>query len=147
MVAYNMRLILSGDLATARGTSRRIATKLKHIGAAINLSITENAPIAMTHDQEIRSYAKELSKFREREAGIINLLEEEDRRAKSFGNAERPPPSPHAQPTQIDGKRRDTMEKGGKGKGTRNSAEKRLGGKHRLGKPIWLGRSPIVRLG
>ena len=81
-ITYNLRFILAGDLASAWNTFGGIAMQLTHLGTVLNLAITENATIAMTYDNKIRTYANELSKFRSREEDIINLLKEEDQRIK-----------------------------------------------------------------
>ena len=81
-VSYNVRFVLSRDLASAWKTIGGIAMQLTHLGTVLNLGITENATIAMTYDAKIRAYANELSKFRTREKEIINLLKAEGRRIK-----------------------------------------------------------------
>ena len=56
-----------------------IDMQLTRLGAVLNLDIAENATIATTYDRKIRTYANELSKFREREEDIVSLLNEGDR--------------------------------------------------------------------
>ena len=46
--------------------------------------MAENATIAPTYDKRIREHASELSKFRERDKGIIKLPAEEDNRIKRY---------------------------------------------------------------
>ena len=48
----------------------------------MDLSITENATKAQIYDSKIRTYANELSKFRQRGEDIIDLLMSEDQRIK-----------------------------------------------------------------
>ena len=76
-IAYNIRFILAGDLASDWGTFGGVAAQLTHLGTVLNLAITENATIATTYDAKVRTYANELSKFRTREKETINLLKEE----------------------------------------------------------------------
>ena len=53
------------------------------------MAVAENDTIAQLYAPRVRTYAKELSKIREREAGIIKILQEEDRRIKRDGPRER----------------------------------------------------------
>ena len=62
---------MAGDIASAWETFGWIAMQLTHLIAALNLEITENATIAMTCDQKIRTYANELSIFRTRGEDIM----------------------------------------------------------------------------
>ena len=70
-ITYNLRFILDGDLCGAWDTF-----------GGLSAQITENATIAQTYDSKIRTYAQELSKFRQREKDIIDLLMDEDQRIK-----------------------------------------------------------------
>ena len=76
-VAYNIRSILVGDLACAWETFGGISMQLTHLSTVLNLAITENATIAMTYAAKVRTYARELPKFRTRGKEIANLLMEE----------------------------------------------------------------------
>ena len=66
-IAYNVRFVLSGDLARAWKTFGGLAAQLTHLGTVVNIAITENATTSQTDDREIRQHASELYKFRERE--------------------------------------------------------------------------------
>ena len=81
-VAYNLRFILTGDLCGACDTFGGLSAQLTHLGTVMNLAITENATIAQTYDSKIKTYAQELSKFRQREKEIIELLTHEGQRIK-----------------------------------------------------------------
>ena len=86
-IPYNIRSILDGDLASDWETFGGISMQHTHMCPALNLAITENATIAMAYDQEIRTSANELYKFRTRVCvcvcvwGGICLLKEEGQRA------------------------------------------------------------------
>ena len=77
-----MRFILSGDVASSWGTFGGIGLQFAHLGAVLHMAVAENATIAQLYDSRVRTYAGELSKFRERGVGITKLLQEEDRRIK-----------------------------------------------------------------
>ena len=81
-ISYNIRFVMEGDQASAWETSGCVDMQLTHIGAVLNLYITENDTMAMTYDQKIRTYASELSKFPAREEDIVNLPMEASRRIK-----------------------------------------------------------------
>ena len=46
------------------------------------MAVTENATIAQIYDAKLRTYANELSKFRQKENDIIKLLSDENQRIK-----------------------------------------------------------------
>ena len=81
-ITYNIRFLLTGDLCGAWDTFGGLAAQLTHLGTVMNLAITENATIAQNYDNKIKTYAQELSKFRQREKEIIELLMHEDQRIK-----------------------------------------------------------------
>ena len=72
----------AGDLCSALETFGGMAAQLTHFGTVLNLAVAENATIAQTYDCKLRAYADELSKFRQKEGEIIQLLSEEDQRIK-----------------------------------------------------------------
>ena len=77
-----MRFVLSGDLVSAWKTFGCIPLQFTHLVTARHIAVAENAAIAQLYDDRVRTYADELSKFREREADIIKLLQEEGQRIK-----------------------------------------------------------------
>ena len=81
-IAYNLRFILTGDLCGAWDTFGGLSAQLAHQGAVMNLAITENATIAQTYDNKIKTYAQELSNFCQLEKKITELLTHEDQRIK-----------------------------------------------------------------
>ena len=81
-ITYSLRFILSGDLVSAWKTFGGIALQFTHLGNALQKAMAENATIAQLYDARVRTYADELSKFREREADIVNLLQGEGQRSK-----------------------------------------------------------------
>ena len=81
-ISYSLRSILPGAISSAWGTCGGLADQTAHLGAVINIAVLENATIAMTYDTKIRTYASELSKFREREKEIISLLSDDGRSIK-----------------------------------------------------------------
>ena len=126
-IAYNLRYIIAGDIASAGETFDGIAMRLTHLGAALNLAIAGNETIAMNYDQKIRTYADELSKFRAREKDIINLPKGTDRRIKRDVRRERGTTTTIAQRT-TDFKRRTGKtndRKGGETIGNARNAKKR----------------------
>lgn len=59
-----------------------LAAQLVYLGEVANIAITENAIIAQTNDSEIRTYAEEFSKFRQRDKDTGDLLVSEAHRIK-----------------------------------------------------------------
>ena len=132
-IAYNIRFILAGDLASAWETFGGISMQLTHLGTGLNLAIAENATIAMTYDAKVRTYANELSKFRTSEKAIINILKDGGRRIKREGLRERGS-APTFAPRNADVKRKSMdkwkgKDKGHKGKGPKGKGENKSRGK------------------
>ena len=125
-IAYNLRFIMAGDLCGAWDTFGGLAAQLTHLGTVMNLAITENATIAQTYDKKVRTYAHELSKFRQREKDIIDLLKNEDQRIKrdtlrdcgttqTFVKKDQNQKGGKDKPPRKDRKRGDKGKKGDKG--------------------------------
>lgn len=81
-VAYGVRFISACDLCGARGTIGWPASQLTQIGTVANLSITENVASAHVYDSKIRTYARALSKFRQRKKDIIGIRANDGQRIR-----------------------------------------------------------------
>ena len=81
-VAYSVRFVMAGDLASDWETFGGISTERAQLGTALNPAVSENAKISTTYDQKVRTYAYELPTFQTREKGFINLRTVEGRRIK-----------------------------------------------------------------
>ena len=132
-IAYNIRFILAGDLASAWETFGGVAMQLTHLGTSPNLAIAENATIAITYDAKVRTYANELSKFRTREKETTNLLKEEGRRVKRIVLRECGSTATFS-PRNADVKRKikdkwKGQDKGHKGKGRKGKGRNKFRGK------------------
>ena len=116
-ITYSLRFILSGDLVSAWKTFGGIALQFTHLGTVLNMAVTENATIAQLYDAKVRTYANELSKFRERDTDIIKLLQEEDQRIKREVLRECGITQTFALPTWKENKGGKRKKEKGKGKG------------------------------
>ena len=65
---------MGGYLCGAWGTVGGLAGRRSHLATAANPAIAGNATVERVYDTEVRAYAKELSKFRQREKEIAELL-------------------------------------------------------------------------
>ena len=65
-VTYTFRFILTGGLRGDWDTFGGLAAQLTHLGAVANRATAENAAVAHVYDSQIRPYADDLSKFRQR---------------------------------------------------------------------------------
>ena len=119
-----MRFVLSGDFASASKTFGGIGLQFAHLGDVLRMSIAENAPISQLYGASSRAYADELSKFREREADIIKLLQEADRRIKRDVLQECGAAQTFARPTWKPNKGHKGKEKR-KGKGQKGRGEQK----------------------
>ena len=75
---YNLRFLLAGDLAGAWAPFGGIAAQLSHLGLLLNMSVVENATIAMTYAKYFREQAAHLARQRTTAVDWPNFLAVED---------------------------------------------------------------------
>ena len=57
-ISCNIRFVMEGALSPDWATFGGISMKLTHLGTALDLSIDENATIAMAYDHNVRTFGK-----------------------------------------------------------------------------------------
>ena len=77
-VFYNLRFLLAGDLTGAWTPFGGMSAQLSHLGLLLNMSVIENATIAMTYSKLFREQAAHLARQRTTTVDWTSFLSEED---------------------------------------------------------------------